>query len=171
MRSCDDKQKSDQRFSRHAVDGKGVEEAGKRPCQFIDPFNVLDSTKGPRRPLVVISFDESHFLTGNPQCTEWTLFSQLRRVFREVVDYPIFSLFLSTAASFNRVSPEQPSSPWTRIANLEHYFLPPICEICFDDIAYPAIEHTVSLRQVVEMDWMCHLGRPLQVCFGCYLCK
>ena len=154
-------QKNESSFRRYVVDGKGLVEAGYRLCKFIDPYSVLDSIEGPRRPLVIISFDESHILTDNPKGTEWTLFSELRRVFREIDGLPIFSLLLSTAGRLNRISPEQPPDPSTRIVNFEHLFLPPICEISFDDIAYPAIEHTVSLRQVAEMDWMCHLGRPL----------
>ena len=161
MRRCGDNQKSGPVLPRYVADGKGVEEAGHRLCQFIDPFNVLDSIEGPRRPLVIISFDESHILTDNPRGTVWTLFSELCRIFRAIVNYPIFSLFLSTAGRFSRFSPEQRLDPSTRIANSELYFLHPICEISFDDIAFPANENAVSLRRVVEMDWMCHLGRPL----------
>ena len=168
MRHCEDIQN---RESRYDIDGKGVGEAGKRLCQFIDPLNVLDSIKGPRRPLVIISFDESHILTDNPRGTMWTLFSELRRVFRRIVDYPIFFLFLSTAAKFTRISSEQHLDPSARIANPELHLLHPICEISFDDVAYPTSANTVSLCRVVEMDWMCHLGRPLYVCFGCFLYK
>ena len=167
MRDCEDIQS---RKSRYGID-REVEEAGKRLCQFIDPLNLLDSIKGPRRPLVIISFDESHNLTDNPSSTVWTLFSELHRVFRWIVDYPIFSLCLSTAARFIRISSERCPDPSTRIANPDLHFLHPICEISFDDVAYPASDNAVFLRRVVEMDWMCHLGRPLYVCFGCFLCN
>ena len=155
MRDCKDIQ----------IDGKKVEEAGKKLCQFIDPFNVSASIKGPRRPLVIISFDESHILTDNPDSTEWTLFSELRRVFRELNGYPIFILFLSTMGRFNNFSPETQSDRSVRIRESHLSTLHPITEISFDDIAYPANEHTVTLCQVTKMNWMCHLGRPLYVCF------
>ena len=151
---------------RFVSQGKGVEEAGARLCKFIDPHNLLDSIKGrPRRPLVIISFDESHILTDNPQDTLWTLFSELRRVFRGIVEFAIFSVFLSTAGRFHRFSPEKRQDPSGRIANSVLRLLHPISEISFDDIAFPANENTVSLHRVVEMDWISHLGRPLYVPF------
>ena len=172
MQYCGGNKKSESKHPRYVVDHiDSVEVAGHRLCQFIDPHNVLDSNEGPRRPLVIISVDESCVFTDNPRDTVWILFSLLRRAFREIVDYPIFSLLLSAAGRLDLSPPEQRSrsSPSSRIVNLELHFLPPICEISFDDVAFPASENTVSLRQVVGMDWICHLGRPLYVCFGFFL--
>jgi len=91
----------------------------------------------PRRPLVIFAFDEAHILTDNPstmnRATTWNLFLELRRILRETSGRAIFSLFLSTAGRFNS----------------------------FDDPAYDAPEYEIMLEQVVEIDWMCHLGRPL----------
>ncbi|KIM51726.1 hypothetical protein SCLCIDRAFT_1224182 [Scleroderma citrinum Foug A] len=147
--------------SRYIFQGRGVKEAGERLCRLIDPQHVLDSPTGPRRPLVVISFDESHILTDNPRDERWTLFSELRRVLRGMVDLPVFSLFLSTAGRFHRFTPEKRLDPSGRIANSILCVLHPISEISFDDIAFPASEDTVMLDRVVEMDWISHLGRPL----------
>ena len=59
--------KTDGSPPRFVSEGKGVKEAGERLCKFLDPHNLLDSIKGRlRRPLVIISFDESHILTDNP---------------------------------------------------------------------------------------------------------
>jgi hypothetical protein len=145
--------------------GDGVEEAGERLCRFIDPDSLLDSSEGSRRPLVILSFDESHILTDIPKCSGWTLFSELRRILREIIDHPIFSLFLSTAGRFHLFSPEIRSDHSNRITNHKLTPLHPISEICFDDIAYPAKEYTVSLDRVVTTDWISHLGRPLYVHF------
>jgi hypothetical protein len=93
------------------------------------------------------------------------LFSELRRVLREIIDHPIFSLFLSTAGRFHLFSPEIRSNHSNRITNHELTPLHPISEICFDEIAYPAKEYTVSLDRVVKTDWISHLGRPLYVHF------
>ena len=164
MRHCEDNQKTET-IRRFVVDREGVEEAGRRLCKFIDPREMPYSIEGSRRPLVIISFDESHILSDNPRGTMWTIFSELCHVFQRIAGYPIFSLFLSTAPRFNRFSPGRFSDPSTRIANAEVHFFHPICEISFDDIAFPSSEHTVSLHRVVEMDWICHLGRPLYVCF------
>jgi hypothetical protein len=56
--------------------GKGLQEVGEMLCRFIDEHRVLDSDKGPRRPLVVLAFDEADTLTDNPPEQEhWNLFS------------------------------------------------------------------------------------------------
>ena len=132
--------------------GDGVKEAGERLCRFIDSERVLDSRDGSRRPLVILSFDESHILTDIPNRSRWTLFSELRRILREIINHPIFSLFLSTAGRFHLFSPEIRSDDSNRITNSNLAPLHPISEICFDDMAYPARENTVSLDRVVKTD-------------------
>jgi hypothetical protein len=126
---------------------------------------VLDPDQGPRWPLVILAFDESHILTDNPTNWSWTLFSELRRTLREIVDRPIFSLFLSTAGSFHLFSPEIKEDNSGRVTNGLLCPLNPISETSFDDLAFAAQEGTVSLDRVVQMDWMSHLGRPLWVHF------
>ncbi|KAH9953569.1 hypothetical protein BC827DRAFT_1379867 [Russula dissimulans] len=143
----------------------GVRESAEELCRLIDPQKTLDSPKGPRRPLVILAFDESHLLTDNPKNSTWNLFLELRRTLREMVKSPIFSLFLSTARRFYKFSPEIRSDPSTRIAKADLIPLDPISEISFDDLAFPAGENTVTLNRVVQMDWISHLGRPL---FGSY---
>jgi hypothetical protein len=143
-----------------------VNKAGELLCKFIDPTGVLDSDKGSRWPLAILAFDESHILTDNPKDRNWTLFSELRRTLREIVDWPIFSLFLSTAGSFHLFSPDIKSDHSSRVTNAVLLPLNPISEISFDDLAYPAQNDTVSLDRVVQMDWMSHLGRPLYVHFA-----
>ena len=152
-------------------EGDGIVTAGRLLSRFIDPGNLLDRDRDmPRRPLVILAFDEAHILTDNPpisnRTTRWTLFSELRRILQQTSEDPIFSLFLSTAGRFNLFSPEISSDPSRRIQNFSLSTLDPITEISFDDLAYDAPEYTVMLKEVVEMDWMCHLGRPLYVPFG-----
>jgi hypothetical protein len=141
----------------------GVKEGGGKICEFIDPDRKLDAAEGPRHPLVILIFDESQILTNTPEQSNWTLFSELRRTLRGILDQPIFTLFLSTAGRFNRFSPEIRSDSSKRVINNNFKLLHPISEMCFDDLAYPAREYTVSLKRVVEMDWISHLGRPLYV--------
>ena len=147
-------------------DGYGIEDAGKLLADFIDRGKLLDSKEGfPRRPLIIFAFDEAHILTDNPptknRATKWNLFSELRRVLRQTSNQAIFSLFLSTAGRFNLFSPEISSDPSRRIQNCSLSTLDPITEISFDDLAYDAPEYKIMLEQVVDVDWMCHLGRPL----------
>ena len=91
---------------------EGLQEAGEMLCRFIDERSVLESDKGPRRPLVVLAFDEADTLTDNPPEQEhWNLFVELRRVLRQIEHLPIFSLFLSTAGRFDKFSPVIRSDP------------------------------------------------------------
>ena len=86
-------------------------------CRFVDPFHLLDSVKGPRRPLVVFAFDDAHVLTANNRAdNSWDLFSELRRILRGFHDLPIFWLFISTAGRFNLFYPWPPieSDPTNR---------------------------------------------------------
>jgi hypothetical protein len=140
---------------------KGMEQAGEKLCRFVDRHHQLDSAEGPRRPLVVFAFDEAHILTDNPPDNQWNLFLELRRILRQIHKFPIFSLFLSTAGRFNQLSTEIRSDPSVRVRGPTHRPLDPISEISFDDLAFPALEGTVTLSQVVQMDWISHLGRPL----------
>ena len=147
---------------RFTSEGKGPRDAGGRLCQFIDQCKVLESGTGPRRPLVVLAFDEAHILTDKPRYqTNWNLFSELRRILRQIKDLPIFSVFLSTAGRFEKFSPEIRSDPSARTRDPDNRPLSPITEISFDDIAYPASKDTVTMNRVVDIDWISHLGRPL----------
>jgi hypothetical protein len=140
--------------------------SAEKLAQFVDPAKLLDSYAGPRRPLVILAFDEGHMLTDVEQ--GWSLFSELHRALRMVVELPIFSLFLSTASKFRVFSPETRirSDPSHRGVNLDLPVLHPISEISFDDLAFPAIEDTLTLNQVIGDKWISHLGRPLYEDFG-----
>lgn len=144
-------------------DGKNVSEAGFQLCAFIDPRQILINQKGPRRPLIIFSFDESHILTDSYKDREWTKFSVLRSTLQRLVNLPLFSLFLSTAGHFRRFSPEIRSDPSRRVVTEVLRPLDPITEISFDCLANPAKEYSVSLHQVVQIEWIAHLGRPLFV--------
>jgi hypothetical protein len=140
----------------------GLKDAGELLCRFIDEDEVSNSKHGPRRPLVVLAFDEADTLADNPPGKDWNLFSELHRVLRQINHLQIFSLFLSTGGRFPKFSPNIPD---VKSARARHGYptLNPILEISFDDIAYPASEDTVTIGRVVEIDWICHLGRPLYV--------
>ncbi|KAF8330456.1 uncharacterized protein EI90DRAFT_3060807 [Cantharellus anzutake] len=149
------KDEAERQYGWYVMGGKGLQEAGKGPldageslCRFIDEHKILESNHGPRRPLVVLAFDEAHALTDNPRQTDWNLFSELRRTLRQIQDFPIFSIFLSTAGRFNKFSPEIRSDPSARVREPDN-----------------PLKDTVTIHRVVETDWISHLGRPL---FGSY---
>ena len=143
--------------------GRGLNEADEELCRFIDKHSVLESNNGPRRPLVVLAFDEAYVLTDNPPDQPgWNFFSELCRTLQQFHRHPIFSLFLSTAGRFKQFFPEIRSDPSARAREPDNRPLDTITEISFDDVAYPALKDSVSLR-VIETDWISHLGRPLYV--------
>jgi len=144
-----------------------LEEAAEKLCRFVDPLGLLDRAKGPRRPLVVLSFDEAHLLTDNAEDLDSgpNLFFELHQVLQQIHKHPIFSLFLSTAGRFNLLSgcPQIQSDLSNRVRDPNHCPFDTISEISFDDLAYPAKKDRVTLGRVVEIDWIAHLGRPLYV--------
>ncbi len=155
---------NDPEHGRHLLGGECLQKAGEMLCRFVDEHELLESKKGPRRPLVVLAFDEAHTLTDNPpNQPDWNLFSELRRVLRQIKDLQIFSLFLSTAGRFNKFSSDIHSDPSVRAREPDYCPLDPFSEISFDDIAYPALKDTVTIDKVVGIDWILHLGRPLYV--------
>jgi hypothetical protein len=158
----DDEKEPD--HGRYISKGEGLREAGEMLCRFIDERRILESDKGPRRPLIVLAFDEADSLTDSPPEQEnWNLFTELRRVLRQIQHFPIFSLFISTAGRFEKFSPVIHSDPSARAREPDNRPLDPISEISFDDFAYPALKDTIKMDSVVEIDWISHLGRPLYV--------
>jgi len=143
------------------VSGNGVKEAGKKLARFIAPLKEFRRASGPRRPLIILSFDECHKLADRLIDTHGTLFSELRRVLRCIHKEPIFSLFLFTGSKFDTFNPETLADPSRRVQEGELCTLPPITEISFDELAYTAKEGITTLEEVVQDDWMAHLGRPL----------
>ena len=110
-------------------------------ARLVDPAELLDSKAGPRRPLVILAFDEGHMLTdilGEEGC-QWSLFSELCHALRTIVGLPICSLFISTSAKFRPFSPRMRPDPSLRLPSLQ-----PITEVSFDDLGFLAIENTES---------------------------
>jgi hypothetical protein len=165
MRECiKEDNKNEPEHGRYLMGGEGLQKAGETLCRFLDEHELVESKKGPRWPLVVLAFDEADTLTDNPpNQTDWNLFSELRRVLRQIKDLQIFSLFLSTAGRFNKFSLDIHSDPSIRAREPDNRPLDPFSEISFDDIAYSALKDTVTIDKVVEIDWISHLGRPLYV--------
>jgi hypothetical protein len=146
-------------------EGKGVCSAGKDLCSFVDPRGILESFNDWRLPLVLLSFDEPQILTDGAKEGEWTLFSELRCILQSLDndDNSIFTLFLSTAGNFRLISPKIKSDPSSGVVNEVLRPFHPITDISFDCLARPAGEDRVSLHEVVQIDWIAHLGRPLYV--------
>ncbi|KAK2463892.1 hypothetical protein APHAL10511_004064 [Amanita phalloides] len=135
--------------------------AGEALCNIIDQSGQLSVSKGPQRPLIIMSFDESHMLTAGVGEGKQSLFYELWRILRRLKKLPIFALFLLTAGYFHQLSPEISSYPSSWISSLQCPILYPISEASFDDIMFCLKEGQVSLSDVVTMNWISHIGRPL----------
>jgi hypothetical protein len=139
---------------------------GKKLCQFVYQDETLPSPQWLTRPLVMLAFDESQFLTDLPQGYDrpMTLFADMDDVLHRISSLPIFSLFISKAGRFY----EPPPKAELHSSVLFHKRPPPlrpITEVGFDDLAYDAMENTVTIERVVQTDWIAHLGRPAYICF------
>jgi hypothetical protein len=130
-------------------------------CQFVNQDEKLTSPQWLKRPLVMLAFDESQFLTDLPQgCNRTTtLFADMDDLLFRFSALPIFSLFISRAGRFYEPPPKK-ISPIMRPPPLS-----PITELGSDDLAYRAVENTVTLERVVQTDWIAHLGRPAYIYF------
>ena len=93
----------------------------------------------------------------------WSLYSELCCCLSKFVGLPIFTLFLSTAGKFHLFSPPRLSDYSSRVVLGANWVLPPITETGFDQFTLDAKEGKITLDRVVEVDWICSLGRPLYV--------
>ena len=146
--------------------GTQVRQAAEELVQLLDPKGLLDSLSGPRRPLLILAFDEGHTLADIllEHAEHRSLFEELVHTLYIIADLPIFSLFLSTATKFHAPLPSKLRFP-SMNGDFKLPLLPLISEISFDDLAFPAIEDTLTLNQVIGNKWISHLGRPLYVYF------
>ncbi|KAF8260133.1 hypothetical protein EI94DRAFT_1812105 [Lactarius quietus] len=122
---------------------------------------VLQAAEG-----LVRFLDPTGHILAHIVAEQGSLFIDIRSALRIFVELPIFTLFLSTAAKSRLFSPTTESDLSLQVEKDVLKLLPPISEVAFDNLALPALENTVTLKEVTEDRWLSHLGRPL---FGsCY---
>jgi hypothetical protein len=125
--------------------------------KLLDPENKHD------KPHVVICWDESHSLTEYPTGVRWSIYSELRRALRVILDSSFISIFLSTAGKFHNFSPSPEYEPSARLMNHVPEMLPPITMVGFDEFAERVdfIKQTWSLCHIASTHHIVHLGRAL----------
>ena len=108
-------------------------------------------------------------LTDNPsnRGRVRNLFFELHYVLQHFHKHSIFSLFISTSGRFNLFSanPQYISELSNRVRDPNSCPFDPISEISFDSVVYPTALHLteLGLDQVVNFEWIAHIGRPLYV--------
>jgi hypothetical protein len=122
-----------------------LHDTGRKLCEFVNQDEKLTSPQWLTRPLVMLAFDESQFLTDLPQGHDrtTTLFADMDSVLYFISSLPIFSLFVSRAGRFYEPPPKIRLHPLVLL-----YMRPPrlfpITEVGFDHLAYGATENTVT---------------------------
>ncbi len=123
---------------REYYEGERLFHTKKKLCRFVSQDEDL-MTRWSKRPLVMLAFDESQFLTDLPRGHT----SRYSSLFTNIDD--VLSLYMRP----------QPLCPFTAVG--------------YDHLAFPALENTVTLERVVQTDWIAHLGRPVYIRFTSYL--
>ena len=148
----------------------GILEVGTRLKNFIDEHNnICSEVKGTEWLLVILAFDKVHILMESLVDRGWTIYSELRHCLCQLIDLPIFTLFLSTAGEFHLFSLNRSDDLSSWVVHSHKRVLPPIMETGFNQFALTATEDQMTLDQVVKDQWICSFGRPLYVFLACAL--
>ncbi|KAI0260882.1 hypothetical protein BC834DRAFT_898710 [Gloeopeniophorella convolvens] len=134
--------------------------------RFLKPRDENDPLSD---PIVLLAFDESHELANlfghshqDEGWVQWTMYSELRRVLRQILPFPIFSVFLSTTGKFSSFAPPAQLDPSARIQKSGLKVLTPYSETSFDGLAIKvADDGYLRLDQVASLNHIASLGRPL----------
>ena len=124
---------------------------------------LLDPEGKHGEPHIVICWDESHSLTQYPEGQRWSIYSELRRALRTIIESSFISIFLSTAGKFHNFSPSPQYEPSARVMARTLEMLPPITTVGFDEFAEMVdfIKEDWSLDRIASTHYMVHLGRAL----------
>lgn len=136
-------------------------DAARQLIRWLDPDDTCTEI-----PNVILCFDEAHELTMAPKHARWTRFAELRRVLRDIINLPIYTLFLSTVGKLEQFAPLPETDPSARVALRQLSVHSPIVATPLDVLSRPIPEPSTSvapwtLKQVASTDHMSHLGRPL----------
>jgi hypothetical protein len=106
-------------------------------------------------PPLILAFDEAHTLM-KPVGTkpDWSRYSALQRTLQALRDYPIWSIFLSTAGKITQFVPLRHLDPLAHVQ--------PFSALGFDVLATKISEDdTLDLNYVASLPYKVRLGRPL----------
>ncbi|KAF8806799.1 hypothetical protein BYT27DRAFT_6608899 [Phlegmacium glaucopus] len=120
-------------------------------------------------PIVLLAFDEAHGLcfpeakTGQPPCA--TVFSEMRRAIRQMIEFPLFALFLSTTGNVHDFTPPPKDDASNRLSNQQLKLFPPFTELGFDQMLkadnLKIVENIFDIDDVSRVGFMARYGRPL----------
>jgi len=141
----------------HPAAALTIKDIANEIVKLLDPDNKHDG------PHVVICWDESQSLTEYPVGERWSIYSELRRALRAILDTSFISIFLSTAGKFHNFSPSPEYEPSARLMTHVLEMPPPITMVGFDEFAEKVdfIKQTWSIDRIASTHHMVHLGRAL----------
>ena len=140
-----------------------IKEVADKIVRLVDPKWGPAKRNSQGGPHVIICWDESHGLTECPEDQEWSVYSELRRALRAILESSILSIFLSTAGKFHKFSPTPEAEPSARAFKRGFSMLPPITAVGFDQFAekVDSLKQEWSLQRIASTHYMAHLGRAL----------
>jgi hypothetical protein len=119
--------------------------------------------------MLLIAVDEAHSLafpkTPKDQDPLPTAFSELRRALRQMRDFPVFALFLSTTGNIHDFTPPPKRDSSERLVDEILRLYPPFTELGFDQMLkadnLEISSDTLDIEDVSRIGFMARLGRPL----------
>ncbi|KAH7911650.1 hypothetical protein BJ138DRAFT_1100885 [Hygrophoropsis aurantiaca] len=120
----------------------------------------------PQEVRIVLSFDEAHELTKatvkRSSEEDSTIYDVLCECLHDFSDNPIFTLFLSTDPSIDRLEPPRPYYSSARTYRRPVTLQVPVTETPFDCCpAFPIAPEKLTLADVRTLEFMAMFGRPL----------
>jgi hypothetical protein len=114
---------------------------------------------------LLLYFDESHCLLEANLTSETpgkTLYDVLCSRLNAFLDFPLFSIFLSTASHLGKFAPPGPYARSARIRNAPESIQAPITETPFDCAPDFLVKpSTLRFRDICSVEFMSKFGRPL----------
>ncbi|KZO90834.1 hypothetical protein CALVIDRAFT_568712 [Calocera viscosa TUFC12733] len=154
--------------------GEGSSPPGDAPSNSSNRHNALNETatsaltklleglpaaSNARLPRLLLAFDEAHTLVREHATTQWSPYSELRRVLRELNSFDHMACFLSTSSSVTKFAPPAPFDPSARVQTRRYMSLPPFTKFPFNmAIVKP---EDMTLDAVSRPAFMCSQSRML----------
>jgi hypothetical protein len=123
--------------------------------------DVLSKALGPgyNALCLVLAVDEVQAL-DNHVILDASPFAFLRRAVRELRNFPIFTLAMSTNGSIRKMAPPAALADSARVEAGRFRLLPPFVAVGFDQLAEP-VDPSWTLTDFCKLSYIATLGRPL----------
>ncbi|KAF8159993.1 hypothetical protein B0H34DRAFT_705708 [Crassisporium funariophilum] len=135
--------------------------------KFAEAAGIRRNAQDKWEDLILFPIDECHTLnpdiyTQNDIKDEnRSTYHALCSVLRDLIETPIFALFMSTTSKTRQLAPPVLVDPSSRVTGGELVQHPPYTAFPFDVYKAIIVENTRNLDEVCELSFLCRFGRPL----------